>query len=133
MNDAPGKSGRGRKLLLKIKISLLNEEGKAFMGPGPCRLLRHIDDSLSISEAARKMGMSYAKAHRLVRLLEENTGRKILDTRIGGAERGGASLTPYARSLLCAFEELVEKVNEDSEKRFSFLEKLILENGTDPG
>jgi molybdate transport system regulatory protein len=113
------------KVHLKVTAVLFNEEGQGFLGSGHYMLLSRIASSHSISEAAREMGMSYSKAHRLIRTLEKNTGRQILVTHIGGMERGGAELTPFARTLIAAYEQFLKEVQEDALKRFRSLEKLL--------
>jgi molybdate transport system regulatory protein len=119
------KNGPDTKISLKVKISVLNERGRGFLGPGHYSLLRRIDSLHSISEADRELGMSYSKSHRLICDLEKNVGRRILVTHIGGMDRGGAELTPFARSLLTAYEQFLEKVRKDAEKHFRDLEKLL--------
>lgn len=119
------RSKSNTKVRLKVKVALLNEEGEAFLGSGPYWLLRRIAESHSISEAAREMGMSYSKAHRLIRTLEKNTGRRSLVTHIGGMDRGGAELTPFARTLLAAYEQFLKEIQQDARKRFHSLEELL--------
>jgi molybdenum-dependent DNA-binding transcriptional regulator ModE len=43
----------------KLRVSIVFESG-ARIGPGKARLLQSIDDTGSISAAAREMGMSYS-------------------------------------------------------------------------
>jgi len=60
------------------------------------------------------MGISYAKAHRILRDLEKNAGRRIIVTHIGGPDGGGAELKLFARTLVAAYEQFFEDVKEVS-------------------
>ena len=52
---------------------------------------------------AAGMNMAYSKAWRLIKNAEKHLGFPLLDTRIGGADGGGASLTREARTLLARY------------------------------
>jgi len=51
-------------------------------GQGPCRLLRCVEKTNSLHQAAHEMGMSYNKAWRLVRLMEERLGFRSSKSRL---------------------------------------------------
>ena len=51
----------------------LENNGKAF-GDGPYELLRQVEKKMSLHQAAHQMGMSYSKAWRLIRTIEEEAG-----------------------------------------------------------
>lgn len=89
------------------------------MGPGLLRLLRGIEDTRSIAQAARAMDLSYVKALRILTRLERNVGRELVRRSKGGAERGGAELTPAGRRLARDFESLHESITRDAGKRFA--------------
>ena len=99
------------------------------MGPGPLWLLQRIRGLGSIHSAARDMNMSYAKAHHILKRLEENLGRRILVRRRGGHDRGGAELTPYAESLIERYERHRRKVGDFAAREFSGLFRYIDEEG----
>lgn len=89
-----------------------------FMGVGLAWLLRGVEKGGSLSLAARDMGMSYSKAHKLVKLLEAALGRPVLATARGGSSRGGSALTPGGRRFLERFEKLEAAVKAQAEKLF---------------
>jgi len=93
----------------------LDNNGKAF-GEGPYRLLRNVKRTRSLSKAAAEMGMSYSKAWRLMRNLEERLNFPLLERRVGGASGGGSSITPKARNLLQRYEKFRKDVQEALEK-----------------
>ena len=80
---------------LKIKIAIINEQNKRFMGLGIVLLLRKIKELKSINKAAKSLNMSYIKALKILNYLEENTGRKFLVRRRGGHDRGVSPLLPH--------------------------------------
>ena len=93
----------------------LDNNGKAF-GEGPYRLLRNVERTGSLSKAAAEMGMSYSKAWRLMRNLEERLNFPLLERRVGGASGGGSSITPKARNLLQRYEKFHKDVQGALEK-----------------
>lgn len=70
-----------------------------YMGPGRADLMELIAGTGSISEAARRMGMSYKRAWGLVQALNEGFGAPLVDTARGGKDQG-ASLTEVGREVL---------------------------------
>jgi len=62
------------------------------------------------------MGMSYSKAWRLMRNLEERLNFPLLERRVGGASGGGSSITPKARNLLQRYEKFHKDVQGALEK-----------------
>lgn len=89
---------------LVCKLALYTDE-KAF-GEGPFELLSRVGVSGSLRKAAAEMGMSYTKAWRLVRMLEQRLGFPLLERHVGGSAGGGSGLTEDARELLRRFAAL---------------------------
>lgn len=103
---------------IKIKIGLRDAADRPFMGIGPAWLLRGVEKGGSLSLAARDMGMSYSKAHKLVKTLEAALGYPVLATARGGSSRGGSSLTLRGREFLERYEKLDAAVKAQAEKLF---------------
>lgn len=103
---------------LRVKIGLRDAADDSFMGLGPAWLLRGVEKSGSLSAAARELGMSYSKAHKLVKKLEAALGCQVLAVTRGGAGRGGASLTAAGRKFLERYEALDAAVRREAEKLF---------------
>jgi len=89
----------------------LDNHGKAF-GDGPYELLRRVEKHMSLHQAANQMGMSYSKAWRLIRTLEERLGFALLDRKVGGPSGGGSSVTSQGKDLMSHYE----RFREDLEK-----------------
>lgn len=63
-------------------------------------VLRRIEETGSISQAARLAGISYKAAWQAVDTLSNLTGMKLVDRSVGGVGGGGAKLTAGGRRLL---------------------------------
>jgi len=70
------------------------------MGPGKADLLRAIEDSGSISAAARDLGMSYRRAWLLVDTMNQCFKSPVVETLTGGQRGGGARVTELGRKVL---------------------------------
>ena len=93
----------------------LDHNGKAF-GEGPFELLKRVEKTTSLHEAAHQMGMSYSKAWCLIRTLEERLGFILLERKVGGISGGGSQLTPEARNLMKHYGRFQKDVKEALEK-----------------
>ena len=88
------------------------------MGVGTAWLLRGVEKTGSLSEAAKEMDMSYSKAHKLVKTLEAALGTKVLASQRGGSDRGGSALTPEGLRFLKRYETLDASIRKQAEKLF---------------
>src|SRR5262245_22857667 len=87
----------------------LEGDGTRFFGPGPVELLKHIDETGSINQAARKMGMSYKKAWEIVNRLNTTTAHPLVVTATGGEKGGGSSISEEAKELIEYYQKLRER------------------------
>jgi molybdate transport system regulatory protein len=76
------------------------------LGPGKIELLRHIAETGSISEAARRMEMSYNRAWLLVRTMNRCFREPLVLASRGGDEHGGAQLTKCGEEVLALYHRL---------------------------
>lgn len=91
----------------KIKSRIWIElEGKEFLGEGKVQLLKAIDQTGSLSKAARSLGIPYKKAWHLIDSVNKTAKKPVTLNSIGGKGGGGTRLTAYGRSLVNAFEEM---------------------------
>ena len=77
-----------------------------WIGPGKADLLELIDQTGSISEAGRRMGMSYKRAWSLVEGLNRSFAQPLVSSERGGAGGGGAALTPLGHEVLTRFRQI---------------------------
>ena len=89
------------------------------MGEGPYQLLRRIEKLGSLRRAALEMGMSYSKAHALIKHLEASVQHQILHSYVGGSSGGGAQLTDFGRRLLKEYAELEKRVSGAADAAFA--------------
>ena len=89
------------------------------IGPGKASLLERIDNTGSISAAAREMGMSYRKAWRLIDSINDDFNAEIVSKSTGGKGGGGAYLSPLGKEMLHRYL-LIEKKAAESIKNDLF-------------
>lgn len=80
-----------------------------YIGPGRADLMELIAATGSISEAAKRMAMSYKRAWSLVQALNGGFGAPLVDTARGGAAQGGATLTPAGAEVLARYRAMQQK------------------------
>jgi len=93
----------------------LDHNGKAF-GDGPYELLKRVEKTNSLNEAAHQMGMSYSKAWKLIQTMENRLGFTLLDRKTGGASGGGSEVTPEAAELMKRYDRFEKDVGEANEQ-----------------
>lgn len=74
------------------------------LGPGRQKLLLAIKELGSITEAAKKMKMSYRHAWEIIKQINEYSGELIVETNTGGSGGGGSKLTAAGEALLEQYE-----------------------------
>lgn len=104
-------------LELRYKI-WLDKGGKAF-GSGPMELLLRTQETGSLRQAAREMGMSYTKAWNLVNLLERRLGFPLLVSTAGGPQGGGSFLTDQARDLIKRYRAMTTEIQASVDQIFA--------------
>ncbi len=75
-------------------------DGDRAIGPGKIKLLELIDALGSISAAGRQMNMSYRRAWLLVDSLNKAFREPLIASQVGGANGGGAALTPLGMAVV---------------------------------
>lgn len=77
-------------------------------GGGCASLLEGVAEEGSLNRAAKRMGMAYSKAWRIVREAEAHLGCELLDR--DGAR--GSHLTPEGERALSAYRTLQAEIND---------------------
>jgi molybdate transport system regulatory protein len=111
---------------LRVKLRLKN----GTIGPGKIKLLEAVQETGSISGAARAMDMNYRRAWQLIETLNEATGQTALETTAGGKSGGGAKLTPFAIDLIKLFHDIEQTSRTETASLLQNLEQLISEAKT---
>ena len=105
---------------LSIRIDLVNGR----FGPGKAALLRAIDETGSISAAARTLGMSYARAWHLTEDLNSAFRERLVDTFAGGSRRGGATLTATGQEVLEIYESILKAAERVAAKKLARIDLI---------
>jgi molybdate transport system regulatory protein len=103
---------------IRTKISLVNDQGKPFMGPGVLKLLERIDVYKSINKAAKDMKLSYVKALSLLNGLERHLNEEILIRTRGGKNQGGTELTEFGVFYVQEYKRLENRVRQKADREF---------------
>jgi molybdate transport system regulatory protein len=92
------------------------------LGPGKIRLLEAIGKTGSISQAGRTLDMSYRRAWLLVHDLNLCFREPVVTTQPGGAQGGGAALTPFGRDLIEKYRSIESKATLATRQQLHALE-----------
>jgi len=95
-----------RPIEVDARIRLVRE--KPFYGPGVHQLLLLTEETRSLREACRRMGLSYSKGRGIISAMEQQLGYPVIESRQGGkgggysvvTERGGDMARRY--TAFCA-------------------------------
>jgi len=89
----------------KLRLRLLFGPEIA-IGPGKAALLQAIQDTGSISAAARRMNMSYRRAWLLVDTMNRSFREPLVEAATGGKGGGGAQVTQLGRTVLTKYHTM---------------------------
>lgn len=92
----------------RCDLRLTDEEGVAFFGAGPYRLLQGVAETGSLRASAAGLNMSYSKATRLLHRAETVLGFPLTRRTIGGTAGGGSVLTDQAKELMMRYDNYTE-------------------------
>ena len=104
-------------LTVKSRLWVVGKEG-TFLGEGRVALLHAINRLGSISKAAKSMNMSYLKAWKLVKSMNQTSPKPLVKKSSGGKDGGGTTLTEYGHKAIKLFEELSDKHNQYLSQKF---------------
>ena len=108
------------KANIKARI-VVQRDGKDFLGPGRIELMQRIQQTGSIAEAARDMGLSYRKAMNLVREVNRVGKEEAILTWKGGPSKGGAAISKYGLQIIEHYQQVRNQVQlllETEQNRF---------------
>ena len=88
------------------------------VGPGKVALLEHIGQTGSLSEAARRLKMSYRRAWLLLEDLNTSFQQPVAEMSVGGRGGGGASLTSFGTELVSAYRSLEAQIRKRAQTAF---------------
>ncbi|MEQ8557523.1 MAG: LysR family transcriptional regulator [Henriciella sp.] len=109
---------------LSIRINLAN--GGRF-GPGKAALLRAIAEAGSIRAAAQALSMSYPRALKLIEEMNADFADPLVQSSVGGSERGGSALSDTGKAVLAAYDDVCAEAGNSTGvilERLSSLQSL---------
>ena len=110
---------KDERLALEPRIKLwVEKDGRLALSDYRVQLLRHIDETGSLAEAAQRMRLSYRRAWGKVREMEANLGARLVRSEVGGAGGGGSRLTPEGERLVALYARFRRAMESDLGKEF---------------
>ncbi len=97
----------------------IEKDGKLALSDYRVRLLRLIDETGSLSDAAAAMQLSYRRAWGKLREIEQNLGVKLVETSVGGSGGGGSRLTAEGRRMVERYERFRIAAEQDLGRSFA--------------
>lgn len=95
----------------------VEKNGETFVSWGRVVLLQRIDETGSVSAAAKSMGMSFSHAWQLVESMNSLSKEPLVAKRAGGKGGGGAWLTAEGKQVVADFWALVADFQKWIEKQ----------------
>ncbi len=121
----------------KVKVWIDDDSDNLIFGGGKTQILEYIDETGSIAEAAKKVGMNYKKAWTHIKILQEFLEDELVITQKGGKGQGGTVLTPKAKEIVETFKTLQNDIRIYTQQRYEELfigeEDTILHSKVDNG
>ena len=120
------KSAKGQRTTNLPRVQVLF--GAVFpLGPGKAALIEAVGRTGSISGAAREMGMSYARAWKLINATNACFLEPLVATSTGGPGGGGAYVTENGYEVLRRYRDIetkaVDAVRSEVEDLSGFLQE----------
>ena len=97
-------------------ISLVRE--KTFYDPHTHQLLRLTEETASLRESCRQMGISYSKGRGMISLIEEQLGLSVIESRQGGKSGGYSLVTEEGKELMRKYTEFCAEAKQNIYKLF---------------
>lgn len=105
----------------------------ARLGPGKIALLEAVGRSGSIAAAGRDMSMSYRRAWLLIDSLNRMFDEPVVHASPGGANGGGATLSPLGRELVAAYRAMEADTVRAIDRHFEALRERMVVRLADGG
>ena len=108
-----------RSGMVEVSVSFrVDFSPKCAVGPGKIALLENIGSTGSLSEAARRLKMSYRRAWLLLEDLNTSFQQPVAEMSVGGRGGGGASLTAFGTELVAAYRSLEAQIRKRAQTAF---------------
>lgn len=111
---------------IKSKSWIEDNNGNLIFGGGKTELLQVIDETGSISEASKQVGMNYKKALGHIQLLQNYIEDELVVSHKGGKNQGGTKLTDKAKDLIERYKEMEKIIEDFANEKF---QEFFMEDG----
>jgi molybdate transport system regulatory protein len=109
----------------KIKSRIwIESENNVLLGEGRVQLLKAINETGSLSKAAKSINISYKKAWGLLDSINKSAKKPVTINSVGGKGGGGAELTDYGKALILVFEDINKNCWEFLDKQLEKIDNL---------
>jgi molybdate transport system regulatory protein len=90
-----------------VKLSIrFPHHDQVALGPGKVELLEKINETGSISAAAKAMHMSYKRAWDLVNTMNSSFKQPVVSTSTGGKQGGGTEVSEFGLKLIATYRHM---------------------------
>lgn len=126
-----GEAGRARLAAARLRLRIVFATGGP-LGPGKIDLLEAVARTGSISAAGRELGMSYRRSWLLIDGVNRMFTKPSVLASAGGAQGGGAQLTPFGAALVAAYRRLERETRAAMLAEFAPFADELAEAPADP-
>jgi molybdate transport system regulatory protein len=106
-----------------------NSAEKIVIGGNRIHLLKAVKETGSISQAAKKIGMSYKAAWDAVHMMNEISEEPLVNKKTGGTGGGGAELSAYGEKLISTYDlvnDTLTAVMAEAQQNIDDLDGLLM-------
>lgn len=100
----------------KIKVRVCNDE--PMFGPGVAELMEYVEETGSLSEGCKKMGMAYSKGWKIIKRAEEDLGFTLMEGVRGGSHGGATVLTEEGKDFLVRYRKFEAEILNTAKEKF---------------
>lgn len=105
-----------KKIHLEVKLKFASDE--IICGEGFLRLCELVDETGSLQKASEQMNLSYTKAWKMLKSVENKTSVKLISRVVGGEHGGRSELTEEGREFVKRYQGMKRELNEEADKIF---------------
>jgi molybdate transport system regulatory protein len=118
----------GAKPVSDTRLTLRVDFGaRRSIGPGKIRLLEEVARTGSISEAGRKLGMSYRRAWLLIDDMNRCFNQAVVSAKPGGSQGGGTTVTKFGAELIRRYRAIEAAALRAAKSQLGSLESALRE------
>ncbi len=110
------------QLRLRMRVTV---DDTIAIGPGKIALLEALDETRSITAAAKTLGMSYRRAWTLIDELNRSLRQPAVISAAGGTQGGGSELSESGRQLLELYRGIEAQAQAACKTEIQRLLKLL--------